>query len=300
LNGIDSTGLQTESSGSTPLEEAAGMSSAELHTQAGPPEAPRAPPEKQPYTPKFKLVGSEASGDLRAEGEVPIVDLSQARTPAPEAKPETLEPTPCFSDHTRAVGLPVGSCAGPAVVAETYFGARFPAAGAFLLMAQAKDDRDPHLVAGAMSFAVSLPSAPVEDPSVLTPTFANRSKDAELLEAAEKITPKAGRFDVVVHGTADDFWVRTGADAEADWAIRSPERLKQFMRQSGYTGGPVRLISCETGSCPGGAAQKLANVLNEPVLAPTQKVFIWPDGRLTVGPNRYTNSGKWEWFRPQK
>jgi RHS repeat-associated protein len=140
-----------------------------------------------------------------------------------------------------------------------------------------------------------------QPPQALAPSLATRSTDAKTEIAAALVTPKVGRFDVIVHGTENNFWVKTGSDDIKDWAKVSPQRVAEFMRQSGYSGGPVRLISCNTGACPGkGAAQKLANVLNEPVMAPTHKVWIWDTGKLTVGATPAAKStGTWNWFHPE-
>lgn len=67
--------------------------------------------------------------------------------------------TPCFSDYTQGVGMPVGDCSGPVAVAETFVGAKFPRAFALLMMAQAKGENDPHLVMGAAAFLPALSAA---------------------------------------------------------------------------------------------------------------------------------------------
>lgn len=61
-------------------------------------------------------------------------------------------------------------------------------------------------------------------------------------------------------------------------------------------GQPV--LSCSTGKgIPFGDcfAQKLANEINAPVIAPTDTLFISRKGNLTIGKD---NSGKMETFRP--
>ena len=118
-------------------------------------------------------------------------------------------------------------------------------------------------------------------------------------DAAKNITPKAGRFDVVVHSDARNFWVKTGPGT-LDWAKVPAYRVADFMRQNGYRGGPVRLIACSAGMCSNGAAQKLANELNTAVKAATDKIHIYPDGRMTVGPTPTSNTGTWVWFGPRR
>ena len=65
-----------------------------------------------------------------------------------------------------------------------------------------------------------------------------------------------------------------------------------------YTGGPVRLISCETGAPGAAAAQNLANKLGVDVMAPNDVVWAYPNGDLTVGPTQYDRSGGWDTFSP--
>lgn len=131
------------------------------------------------------------------------------------------------------------------------------------------------------------------------PTLASSRTDAAFRVAAKRISSKAGRFDVVVHSDGMSFWVRTGAK-DSDWARVPASRVADFMRNNGYTGGPVRLIACSSGSCSNGAAQKLANELGAAVKAPTETVWIHPNGALTQGPKATSRQGAWVWFRPNR
>jgi hypothetical protein len=133
----------------------------------------------------------------------------------------------------------------------------------------------------------------------MAPTFGTRKADPLTTTFAENVTPKAGRFDIAVHADQKSFWVRTGP-GKNDWAKIPTTRVAEFMKAKGYTGGPVRLIACESGALPNGPAQKLANELGNGVLAPTGKVWIHPDGRLTIGATPSKSTGKWVWFAPQK
>ncbi|MGW0628481.1 SpvB/TcaC N-terminal domain-containing protein [Streptomyces sp. NPDC002758] len=137
------------------------------------------------------------------------------------------------------------------------------------------------------------------EPTPMAPTVGTRKADPTLTDAAANVTPKAGRFDIAVHADQQNFWVRTGP-GKNDWAKVPTERVADFMKSKGYTGGPVRLIACEAGALPNGPAQKLANELGTGVLAPTGKVWIHPDGRLTIGTTPSAKTGQWVWFAPQK
>ncbi|MER2563788.1 MAG: RHS repeat-associated core domain-containing protein [Myxococcaceae bacterium] len=133
----------------------------------------------------------------------------------------------------------------------------------------------------------------------LSPLIGSARADRELAAAAESITPKAGRTDVVVHANKNGFFVRTKDGAE-EWAKISPARVAQIMRDRGYTGGPVRLIAWEAGKCENGPAQQLANELQSPVYAATDKVHVYLDtGRITTGPKAGQKAGEWKWFQPK-
>ncbi|MEQ1570550.1 MAG: hypothetical protein ABMA64_33275, partial [Myxococcota bacterium] len=64
-----------------------------------------------------------------------------------------------------------------------------------------------------------------------------------------------------------------------------------------FEGGSVRLVSCGTGSADGAAAE-LARELGVEVKAPTDTVWIHPDGTLTVGPTPDAASGGWSRTAP--
>ena len=62
----------------------------------------------------------------------------------------------------------------------------------------------------------------------------------------------------------------------------------------------MRLISCSTGAKSDGIAQQLANKLGVNVLAPSDTLYIYPNGSTVIGPNSYTNTGNWTLFIPGK
>lgn len=65
-----------------------------------------------------------------------------------------------------------------------------------------------------------------------------------------------------------------------------------------YPGGPVRLLSCNTGQPGATAARDLANKLGVEVLAPDHKIWAFPNGRLTIGPKASADTGRWVSFKP--
>ena len=118
-------------------------------------------------------------------------------------------------------------------------------------------------------------------------------EDAKLALAAQRIRPEPGVFDVVVHGDGSSLLVlERGA-----WRELSPAELAAHMKANGFEGGSVRLVSCGTGQADG-AASKLARELGVDVKAPTDTVWIHPDGTLTVGPTPDATSGGWSRSSP--
>ncbi|HEU0036411.1 MAG TPA: DUF4157 domain-containing protein [Kofleriaceae bacterium] len=120
--------------------------------------------------------------------------------------------------------------------------------------------------------------------------------DRMLIAAAKLVPPKPGYLDVIVHGTVDDLVVKVdGGERHFDHRA-----LAKFIEKSGHKFEAVRLLSCSTGKHPKGVAQHLANQLGVVVEAPTDKLWIHPDGTLTIGPHEDRNTGKWEPFRPKQ
>lgn len=119
--------------------------------------------------------------------------------------------------------------------------------------------------------------------------------DERLRLAAKLVPPQAGSLDVFVHGTVDDFIVfRDGKEIHLP-----PRQVAEYIKSQGLEFKKIRLLACSSGVHPKGAAQHLANKLGVPVEAPTDKVWIHPDGSLTIGPAASRNTGKWIEYTPQ-
>jgi hypothetical protein len=102
-----------------------------------------------------------------------------------------------------------------------------------------------------------------------------------------------GSTDVVVHANQNGFGLSDGTRL-------SPSQMADAIHSApDYPGGPVRLVACRAGALDDGAAQQVANSLNQPVIAATETVWPAPDGRLVVGPNPWTPSGQWRTFNPK-
>lgn len=112
----------------------------------------------------------------------------------------------------------------------------------------------------------------------------------------ESVPPLPGFYDVGLHGgpRAVEIALSDGRVVLADHRLLS----ELITRAPDYDGGSVRLVSCSTGAVPDGIAQNLANKLGKDVLAPTDKVWIWPDGSTGVGPGADRLTGSWQLFTP--
>lgn len=119
--------------------------------------------------------------------------------------------------------------------------------------------------------------------------------DDGLRLAAKLVPPQPGSLDVFVHGTVDDFVVfRDGKKITLP-----PRQVAEYIKKQGLEFKKIRLLACSSGVHPKGAAQHLANKLGVPVEAPTGKLWIHPDGSLTIGPAPTRNTGTWIEYEPQ-
>ena len=116
-------------------------------------------------------------------------------------------------------------------------------------------------------------------------------------------TPIPGLEDVAIHGHPDGFQLirinpNTGKEEHIDLTQRD---LARYLKSSpDYHGGNIRLVSCSTGTKSDGIAQHLANKLGVTVMAPTDTAWVYPNGRIVVGPNQFTDSGTWSYYYPQR
>jgi hypothetical protein len=114
---------------------------------------------------------------------------------------------------------------------------------------------------------------------------------------AAKAQPLAGHHDVIVHGDPTGFGATPSAWKQGtnfDHRVLA-NRLKH---DPTYKGGPIRLMSCKTGAPSATAAQNLANKLGVNVLAPSDTVWAYPSGKLSIGPTANAGTGSWVNFKP--
>lgn len=93
----------------------------------------------------------------------------------------------------------------------------------------------------------------------------------------------------------------------------SPEEFAEIIRNSDAfkNGSDIRLIACQAGAKPNGAAQRVADVLGVNVLAPTETVNVDLFGDVFLSdsedlPQKWVcgesvlETGKWIKFKPRK
>lgn len=114
---------------------------------------------------------------------------------------------------------------------------------------------------------------------------------------ASRAAKEDGYVDVIVHTSADGQ--KFSIYRNGGWEDFTHRDLAKWLKSKGYEEKTkIRLISCGAGADTTNLAQNLANKLNTEVLAPTDKVWATPDGELTVGPTKDSNTGTWEHFNP--
>ena len=85
------------------------------------------------------------------------------------------------------------------------------------------------------------------------------------------------------------------------WVDLDHRRLAKFLKSdSGYKKGNIRLISCSTGKDAKGFAQNLANKMGVSVMAPSDTLYIYPNGKTVIGPSSTKNTGKWITYKPER
>ena len=125
----------------------------------------------------------------------------------------------------------------------------------------------------------------------LSTRFLNRMDP--LWENASKIEPIEGYQDIVCHGDKISLIYR---DAYGNEVNVSVYEFAEILKNSPvYEGRPIRLIVCEAGADGSVVAQTLANKLGVEIMAPTDVVYVYPDGTIKIG--RY-NTGTWKIFKP--
>ncbi len=126
--------------------------------------------------------------------------------------------------------------------------------------------------------------------------FVNSSD--RLYNNSKMIKPIKGFEDVVIHGDKTGFAYFDKNGKELYYTVRE---FAEILKSSGlYQGGNIRLISWETGADGATTAMSLAEQLNVKVIAPSNVVWVMPDGTMTIGDTPNSNNGEWRVFEPKR
>lgn len=137
-----------------------------------------------------------------------------------------------------------------------------------------------------------------------TTKLVNNGYGSDFGTNALKAKPEKGYTDVIVHGEENNvaFYLnKANANGNQEYVKIDQRRLAKYIKNTEKEKvKAIRLISCNTGKLDNGFAQNLANKMHVPVKAPNDIIWAHSDGKLTIGPNAYTNTGKWRLFYPKK
>lgn len=122
---------------------------------------------------------------------------------------------------------------------------------------------------------------------------------SDLAAYAQKIEPIDGYQDFVLHGGKYGF-ENQNADGKMLNTFSVAEFCRTVQEKGLWNGGPIRLIACETGAEDALTAQAVSDMLGVPVMAPTDLVWVRPDGYMTIGPDKLTNTGSWRILEPKE
>lgn len=118
-----------------------------------------------------------------------------------------------------------------------------------------------------------------------------------LYKNAQRIKPIDGYEDIVVHSDKFGFIFM---DADGNESNVSVAEFANILKKSDiYHGGNIRLIACESAADGAITAQALADILHVEILAPSDIVYVDPEGNMTIG-NPLTNDGEWIKIKPRK
>ncbi|MEU8213748.1 WXG100 family type VII secretion target [Micromonospora sp. NPDC049044] len=171
-------------------------------------------------------------------------------------------------------------------------------------MGRRSDWKDP----SAHPYAPPPPDAnlPAGDPVYHRPNSTAIGYDGATMRNFDTVAPIPGHHDVVVHGVPSGLFRPglLGADgADYPTNLTDPQQIADAIRANPhYDGGPVRLVSCHSGTVDPEAglppaAQRVADALGVPVMAPTDAVGVDRYGPVVQTP-MIRGDGEWKTFYP--
>ena len=143
--------------------------------------------------------------------------------------------------------------------------------------------------------------------------FVNNAE--QLARFAKRINPEPGFDDFTIHCDGDDFYIdMVGNGKQEDFVKMGVDELaKHIMASKEFTGGPIRIISCQAGKFEDGPAKQLAKKLGVTVKAPTEDIHVDENGEIFISDNDilaelwysdkenrrlYRQTGSWKTFSP--
>ena len=122
-------------------------------------------------------------------------------------------------------------------------------------------------------------------------------KNDILYKNAQRIRPINGYEDIVVHADKYGFVFK---DADGNESNVSVAEFAEILKKTDtYHGGNIRLIACESAADGAITAQALSDILGVEILAPSDIVYVDPDGNLSIG-DPLTNVGEWVKIKPRE
>ena len=98
----------------------------------------------------------------------------------------------------------------------------------------------------------------------------------------QSVPPLDGYEDIACHADPYEFGFIDPETGETVQGVGASFFAKRVRESGKYNGGPIRLISCEAGKLDDGIAQKFANEMGVPVLAPTKTVYTNSQGFMVL------------------
>jgi hypothetical protein len=232
--------------------------------------------------PKAQAEGNAALGGMNA--------LPPKRLPRPASEPDSVSVARNRLTAARGDLAVAQSAAQAARNGPARHGALQDLIAAYLKVKSAADLVD--IVTRSEQAIIDNPRTPVglDD----QPALVFAAKGDPLAKAAQWLKPVSGKLDVIVHGTSDRFLVsRDGTFVEI-----GVDQMAAMIKEQGGAGRDIRLVACSTGKDASSIAQQLADKLGVKVDAPSDTVWITPDGRAVIGKNPFEATGSWSSFKP--
>lgn len=122
---------------------------------------------------------------------------------------------------------------------------------------------------------------------------------AKFGEYVKKVSPASGYVDVAIHtdGNGHFIYLADGEEAQTLTVQQLADKIKAGAEL--HQGEGIRLFACGAGADDAGLAQELANAMGVKVSAPSDTVWVYPNGKVEIGPEPGQDTGEWKVFEPK-